>query len=176
DDLSLDQLDARILRKDSDLSHPVILLDRDPVTSDPVCHGADWTDNNMRVPLARCTVRSFARTTELPAPGVVLGSRLMSSSPNTPRLDAYRAPLLLSPPTAPGEGLRTSCWACGRPSTSASSVLLDALIMSPTPELPPPKPPPKLPPENAPPLLSEPSGAASAKKVACKAISRPSFS
>jgi hypothetical protein len=46
------------------------------------------TDNNKRVPLDRCTLRAFARITELPLPGTVLGARLMSSRPNTPRLEA----------------------------------------------------------------------------------------
>src|SRR5262249_25105065 len=69
------------------------------------------SDNRSRVPLARRTLLESPRMTELPLLGIVLGSRLMSSRPKTPRLDAKRFPLPFGPPIAPGEGLRSSsCW------------------------------------------------------------------
>src|SRR3984893_9797720 len=92
---------------------------------------ADSSDNNMRVPLARWTLRPLSRMTELPPLGTALGSRLMSSRPNTPRLEAKRVPLLLSPPTASAEGLSSSCRVPppAKVLTSSEELLFDALTM-----------------------------------------------
>ena len=42
------------------------------------------------------------------------GSRLTSSRPNIPRVDAYGVPPLLSPPIAPGDGFKSACFVLAR--------------------------------------------------------------